>query len=56
MLDQPLQVRLELVLVHAVRAALKVKLDFQQLGAVELPVDEPIELLLAVWAVHQLAT
>jgi hypothetical protein len=51
-LDQPLEVGLELVLVAAVGAPFQVQLELQHLGIVQLSIYIPIELVFAVRTVH----
>src|SRR2546428_11075514 len=51
-LDQALQVRLELVVLHAVRAALEVELDLQRLGVGQLSVNVAIELVRTLFTLH----
>jgi hypothetical protein len=55
-LDQALQVRLELVVVHAVRAAFEVQLDLERLRIVQLSIDVAVELVRTLFASHVCGT
>jgi hypothetical protein len=51
-LDQPLHVGLELVVVLAVGAPFEVELELQDLGRVQLAIHVAIELVRAILTVH----
>jgi hypothetical protein len=52
MLDQPLEMSLELVVVRAVGTRLEVKLHLEDFRRVQLAVDETVELLRTVLTFH----
>src|ERR1700730_11888623 len=51
-LDEPLQVRLELVVICTGGTPLQVQLQLEDLRVVQLPVKEFVELVLTVAAIH----
>jgi hypothetical protein len=51
--DQPLEIRLKLVVLLAVRTALQVELKLEDLRRVQLSIDEAIELVGEVLTVHR---